>query len=188
MIAAYLRERFRPSVFVPLAVFVAFAASSGRVDIIRLSADACVALLLLLEFRLWDDLADREADASHHPHRVLVKASSAMPWQMGCGALTATNLVICVVRGGASIALPVLLTLHAALAALYALRSGRTIAGDQLLLAKYPAFVVIVAGARAVEWPLPIAAAALALYAAASLYEAWHDPASPVAALLGGRS
>ena len=38
------------------------------------------------------------------------------------------------------------------------------------------------------ESPLPIAAAAAALYAAASLYEAWHDPASPVASLLGGRS
>jgi hypothetical protein len=88
----------------------------------------------------------------------------------------------------ATISLPVLLALHAVLAVLYLTRSRRTIGGDQLLLAKYPAFVLIVAGARVATAPLAVAAGALVVYAAVSLYEAWHDPASPLAALLGGRS
>ena len=188
MIGAYLNERFRPAVFLPLAGFIALAASAGRIDAARLAADAIFALLLLAEFRLWDDLADRDADAVQHPDRVLVKSRSIGAFTLVREGLTATNLMGCVIRTGAHVTLPVLLALHAMLSAWYAVRSRRSIAGDQLLLAKYPAFVVIVAGARGLAEPVPVALAALLVYAAASLYEAWHDPASPVAALLGGRS
>ena len=54
MIAAYLRERFRLAVFVPVSV--AIAASAGGPGLGSLAVDAACALLLLAEFRLRDDL------------------------------------------------------------------------------------------------------------------------------------
>jgi hypothetical protein len=188
MIGSYFRERFRPTLFAPVAACIALAAAGGAFHPLRLTADACFAALLLAEFRLWDDLADRRSDARTHPGRVLVRAQSVRPLIVLCGALFAVNLLICVAMAGSRVSLTVFVSLHAALGVRYAVRSRRTIAGDQLLLAKYPAFVVIVAGARMLDASVPIASAALATYAAASVYEAWHDPASPVAALLGGRS
>jgi 4-hydroxybenzoate polyprenyltransferase len=188
MIAAYLRDRFRPAVFVPVATAIAAAASAGRPGALRLAADVGFALLLLAEFRIRDDLADRDNDAISHPQRVMVRAASVTPFQLLAGSLAAANVLICTVRSGAWIAVPALLALHATLAALYSGRTRRTFAGDQLLLAKYPAFVLILAASRVLESPLPIAVAAGLVYAAASLYEAWHDPASPAAALIGGRS
>ena len=67
-------------------------------------------------------------------------------------------------------------------------RDGRTVVGDQLLLSKYPAFVLILAGERLLSSPLAVLLCAAAVYAAASAYEAWHDPVSPLAHLIGGRS
>jgi hypothetical protein len=188
MIFAYFRERFRPTIFAPLAAGIALAASAGSLEAERLTADACFALVLLAEFRLMDDLADRRADAVAHPGRVLVNERSVRPFFVVCALLGATNLVLCTAIAGTGVSLAVLLVLHAALGMWYAVRSRRTVAGDQLLLAKYPAFIVIVAGARVASAPVAISVGALAVYVMVSLYEAWHDPASPVAAVLGGRS
>lgn len=187
MIAAYLRERFRPFPYLPLAVAIAGAASlSTQIDLSRTAIDTGVALLLLLQFRLWDDLADRGADAPAHPNRVMVRAASVRRFVALCTALAAINLALAL--GSSGLAASTLVVLHAALGLWYVLRSGRSVAGDQLLLAKYPAFVLIVAGDRGLAAPLATAIAATAVYVAASIYEAWHDPASPVASLLGGRS
>jgi hypothetical protein len=187
MIAAYFRERFRLGVFAPLAAGIALAASGGTFDALSFLADTSFALLLLAEFRLLDDLADRRSDGSTHPERVLVKAPRIRSFVGTCALLAGANLAISAVAA-TTVSLPVLLALHAVLAAWYLTRSRRTIGGDQLLLAKYPAFVVIVAGARVATAPMFLAAGALVVYAAVSLYEAWHDPGSPLAALLGGRS
>lgn len=188
MITAYLCERFRPKVFVPLAMVIAAAAAAGSVELARLGFEAAFALLLLAEFRLWDDLADRRADRATHPDRVLVRRASVRRFIALVMALALVNVTIAFVRDGLALSLWTILALHVALALWYARRSGRTLAGDQLLLAKYPAFVVIVAGARTVTDPLTIGLAAGVLYAAVSVYEAWHDPSSPVGLLIGGRS
>lgn len=188
MIAAWLRERFRPVRFVPIAVVIATAASApAPIELWRLWQDSLIVLLLLLQFRLWDDLADRSADAATQPHRVLVKTRSTRPFVALCLALALVNIGLAT-RAESALAVSTLLTLNVALGLWYGLRSRRSITGDQLLLAKYPAFVLIVAAERAVAAPLTSAVAAAAIYSAASIYEAWHDPASPVAAALGGRS
>jgi hypothetical protein len=188
MIAAYCLERLRPVVFVPLAAVVAIAAAGGRYDLARLAVDAIAAALLLAEFRLWDDLADRPADAVAHPRRIIVTAPSTLPFVRLCVTLAVVNLGASIVRDGAGPSLAALILLHAALGAWYSRRTVRTVAGDQLLLAKYPLFVLIVAGARLFSAPMAIALSAAALYVAASVYEAWHDPVSPLGTLIGGRS
>lgn len=184
---SYFRERFPSAIFAPLAAWVAIAASAGDLTIGSFALDACSALLLLAEFRLRDDLADRDADAVAHPQRTLVRATSVRPFIALLIALALLNATVtAAARPTAS--LLILVALHGLFAALYRTRSRRTIFTDQLLLAKYPAFVVIIAGARTAERPFATVVAALVLYAAVSIYEAWHDPASPVSILLGGRS
>lgn len=188
MIAAYLRERFRPGQFGLVAAVIAAAAATGELAPARFLQDAAFSLMLLLQFRVWDDIADREADRLAHPHRVLVAAASPAPLVRLCVALAAANVSIAWIRHEAAIALVVLAALHVSLGAWYALRSRRSTLGDQLLLAKYPAFVAIVGAGRAADAPLPLAFGAAAVYVAASFYEVWHDPASPLAARLGGRT
>lgn len=188
MIRAYLAERFRPAVFLPLAAALAVAAAAGRYDVTRLAVDVLFGLLLLAEFRVWDDLADRGADAVTHPGRVIVRASSTHPFAGLWLALAFVNLVVCAVLRGVGVSMALLVLLHAAFAVWYSRRMSRTIAGDQLLLAKYPAFVLIIAGPRLFASPATVALAAAAIYIGASAYEAWHDPVSPLGAIFGGRS
>ena len=74
---AYWLERFRPVLFVPVAILLAAAVRRRRhrADPRRWTIDIFCALLLLGQFRLWDDLADRERDRAAHPSRVLVGAT-----------------------------------------------------------------------------------------------------------------
>jgi hypothetical protein len=184
MVGAYLAERFSPRIFVPLAVAIAGAASGGTLPAARLSVDTTFALLLLAQFRSWDDLADRGRDAVSHPERVLVRATSVAPIVGFSGGLAILNICLAIQRDASGIAVAVLVALVSALGAWYSLRTGRTIAGDHLLLSKYPAMVIVVAGGRILNAPVQILCAALAVHFAACLYEIWHDPASPLS--IGG--
>lgn len=184
MVAAYLAERFGVRLFLPLAVVIAIAAAGGTLSLSGVAFDTLFALLLLAQFRSWDDLADRTRDAVSHPGRVLVRATSIAPVVAFSGALAIVNICVAVQRDGSGVAVAVLALLTGALGAWYALRSSRTAAGDHLLLSKYPAMVVVVAGHRVMEAPAQIVGAALALYLVVCVYEVWHDPASPLS--IGG--
>jgi len=185
MVGAYLAERFSPRIFVPTAVAIAGAASGGALSGSRIFGDAAFALLLLAQFRSWDDLADRGRDAVSHPERVLVRATSNAPIVAFSGVLAILNICLAIQRDATGIALAVLVALISALGAWYSLRTGRTTAGDHLLLSKYPAMVIVVAGDRVLNAPVQILCAALVVHFAACLYEGWHDPASPLS--IGGQ-
>jgi hypothetical protein len=184
MVGPYLAERFSPRVFIPMAVAIAGAASGGALSGARLGLDAAFALLLLAQFRSWDDLADRGHDAVSHPDRVLVRAVSTAPIVAFSGGLAILNICLAIERDDSGIAVVVLVALIGVLGAWYSHRTGRTAAGDHLLLSKYPAMVIVVAGARILNAPVQILCAALALHFAVCLYEVWHDPASPLS--IGG--
>jgi hypothetical protein len=163
---------------------IAVAASAGSVSFDSTGGDAVFALLLLAQFRSWDDLADRGHDAVAHPERVVVRAASIAPLVAFSGGLAIINICLAVLRDGTGVAVVVLATLITILGAWYSLRRGRTVAGDSLLLSKYPAMVVVVAGGRVLNTPLPILVPAAALYVVVCAYEVWHDPASPL--FIGG--
>lgn len=184
MVGAYLAERFRPRIFFMAAVAIGVAAAGGTLSGARLCLDATFALLLLAQFRSWDDLADRGRDAVSHPERVLVRATSIAPIVAFSGVLAILNIYLAIQRDASGIAVAVLVALIGALGAWYSRRTGRTVAGDQLLLSKYPAMVIVVAGDRILGAPVQILCAALAIHFAACLYEVWHDPASPLS--IGG--
>jgi hypothetical protein len=172
----YWAERFPPLVFVPAAVLIALAARPG--DLPGL-ADVARALLLLGQFRLWDDLADRERDRHAHPERLLVRAGRATPFAIVCGMLGAINIAIAAYVDGLAAAV-FLLLLNAAAAAWYTWRPARrTAAGDLTLLSKYPAFVMVLASGSSAPSSHVFLTAGL-IYGCACAFEIWHDAAGPL--------
>ena len=174
MVTAYLRERFHLRLFAPLALAIALVAAASGAHWATVVVDAGFALLLLAQFRLWDDLADRPRDAVTHPDRVLVRAGEVTPAIGFCGALAVLNICLAVWRDGMSVA--ILGGLNLAAGAWYLSASSRDPVYVPVLLTKYPAFVFVVAGGRLAEAPLPVVAGAAALYVVVCAYEAWHDP------------
>src|SRR5260221_12747652 len=80
---AYLRERYASPVFVLLAALLAATGhviSPGAVALILLARSFVIAFLLVLAFRIGDDLADATRDRVSHPDRVLVRAKSRRPF------------------------------------------------------------------------------------------------------------
>lgn len=186
MIAAYLRERFTLRLFVPVALFIGLATASTGQRWETLGLDAGYALLLLVQFRVWDDLADRSRDAVSHPERVLVRAPEVTPLIAFCGALAVLNICLAVWRDASGLAVSVLALLNLALGAWYFSRSHRRSSSEDparllAFLAKYPTILFVVAGARVTLNPLQTVSAALLLYVGVCAYEAWHDPTSPLA-------
>lgn len=124
---------------------------------------AAAAALFILAFRLWDDLADLEHDRLRHPGRVLLRTPDLRSFQVAQWALLALlALSLAGLAGGTRSALFLLLV--AAFLANYRLSSGRPALRPMraaLVLAKYPAFILLTA-----EQP----GAPLALGAAAAAY------------------
>jgi hypothetical protein len=188
MLIAFLRERFHLRLYAPLALAIAAGAWTPAGTWTSYALDAGFALLLLAQFRIWDDLADRSVDAIAHPGRVLVRATSVTQVIAFCGALAVLNICLAVARDGSGIAVAVLAALDAVLGTWYLARTSRSAAGEHLLLAKYPAMVVIVAGARLFDVPVQVLATASVLYLTVCAYEVWHDPAGPLGLSIGGQS
>lgn len=183
MLTAYLAERLPLTVFLPVAAILAFAGSAARWPGLGAFAAATgFALLLVAQFRMWDDLADRDRDAVTKPHRVLQRSGAILPVAIAAVVLGAANCIVVAWRHEALLSVGILLGLNAGMALWYARRGARNAAGDHLLLAKYPVFVVILAGPSiAAAMPARMLLAMATVYLGACVYEAWHDPSSPLA-------
>jgi 4-hydroxybenzoate polyprenyltransferase len=174
----YWFERLRPRVTVPLAMLIALAAGGkGPFDASRWAVDSLCALLLIAQFRLWDDLADREADRIAHPDRVLARSERNGPFVTACLALALANLAIAAVRGWPGTV--TLLALNVAAASFYAWRpEHRTVVSDLALSSKYPAFVCVLA-AETASLPYVTLAAGL-IYVLVCAFEIWDDETAPL--------
>jgi hypothetical protein len=178
MFTEYLCERFRPPVFGTAAIGVVAAASwasSAKPSVMTLGFAILLASLLLLQFRLWDDLEDRERDSSIHAERTLVRAPAA-PFHRTLSCLALANLAAGVYAGWSTAA--GIAGLDFAFYVAYRFARGHI--GDavwrfSILLSKYPAFVVLTATVLGPPRVSRLAAASLAAYAAAYAYEALHD-------------
>jgi hypothetical protein len=214
MLLAYRRERLPVRLIAPLSAGLALASAPAARAFtgLTLLQDAGLMALMLAQFRLWDDLADRARDADAHPDRVLVRAAiaqlrsggapqasppslrargrrfapaslrpslaTATPhFAVGLAAILAASVLALVYPHTAGALL--FLVVNALAAAWYAQRGSRSTLGDHIVLAKYPAFVTVVALARGIDRPLFLLASATAVYFAACVYEVVHDPAAP---------
>jgi hypothetical protein len=187
MLTAYLGERFKPRIFGPAAVVhtaAAVWAVGGGVEAIAVAATLGLAVVLLLQFRLWDDLQDLERDRCLHPERVLVRANPA-PFRFACALLASANIALLVIagsRGGAQILAGLDLFFWLAYGPLRPRFSDR-IWRFQILLLKYPAFVCLLATALGASIRIRPLVAAVAVYLCACAYEALHDRHIPLRAI-----
>ncbi len=104
---------------------------------------ALLCALLILAFRLWDDLADREYDASHHPERVLPRSRNLRPfWQVLL--LLQCLLLALLLYWGSVLQIGLYLALNAILAVLYFNRLAHLRRlRSQCVLLKYPVFLYL---------------------------------------------
>jgi hypothetical protein len=203
MVFQYFRERLPLHVFGPIAAALALPAQAAApFEAGRFIADTAFAFLLLAQFRLWDDLVDRDADAQRHPDRALVRARSISGPVALCVALGVLNAVVVWQRQRALIGAPLLGVVTAALMCVYSpafwlrasAKQARSTPGlegqrwqpalkDLLRLSKYPAFVMLVAVGRLGNSLQLASSAAVAAYAAACAYELWHDDTTTLRSL-----
>src|SRR5262245_29463596 len=183
-IAAYLRERYDSRRFVPLALVlgvVGTIAAGSRLDSPpALIQSVVVSYLLVLAFRVWDDLEDRERDRRLHPVRVLTRSGSMVPWLclIACSlSLSATLMALGprpVERFGLVAAGGVVLF------AWYRLRrliDASPLVGMSVIFAKYPLIAYVAAPPSQPVSPLTTALSLLGLYAALCTYELVDDTA-----------
>lgn len=168
-LGAWRATRFPWLRFIPLAAFLVWAAWAGSAaSLASIGAAFAIAAALLAQFRLWDDLVDRERDRKAHPERVLARAESSAPFERCAWTLGAANAIALAWTGGVT-ALAGFLLLCAAAALWYRLHRGRGSLHALVLHLKYPAFVVLIAPPGAA----PAAGAGLA-YAALIGFELLH--------------
>jgi len=184
-IAAYFRERFPLMLFGPVCLLLTAAAawSAASVTAPRLATALLLGILLVVQFRLWDDLEDRARDRVAHPARVLVNAADE-PFRI---LLFVLMLAASAVSAQQPSALAATLALNGACWCAYRVARPRvTAAGWRfgLLLLKYPGFVAVLAMSLGDAIPARLAVAAAMSYVCASGYELLHD--SP--ARIGGAS
>jgi 4-hydroxybenzoate polyprenyltransferase len=145
LLAAYLRQRTRLALLAPLSIVLALASclfvapwsASVRAVVIA----ALEALGLILAFRIWDDVEDRESDRVRHPDRVLVSASTTAPFQLLAFALALTSLLPLTTLAFAFRRLAAIGLATAMLAVWYGARSTdnrRHALGEHILATKYP--------------------------------------------------
>jgi hypothetical protein len=170
----YWIERFHPGIFLPAAAVVAVAAQAGRaVAPSRLALDTALALLLIAQFRLWDDLADRSYDRETHPERLLANTDRIAPFVITIIGLAVINgAAIAWWRGAGQVV--ALILLNAGVAGWYSCRPvSRTRLTSLAVLLKYPAIVFVLAERS--SSPAGLALSLTCTYLAACAYEVWHD-------------
>jgi 4-hydroxybenzoate polyprenyltransferase len=167
---------------VVLAAIVAGGGWPGRGPF---APDAALAVALVIAFRIFDDVMDRERDRMKHPERVVVRAGSTAPLRQA-GWLLAIGAMATLWRLGSHASVALLVTYVVILSVSYAVRGPRSAAADRILLLKYGVFTLVlmdVAAASSMRGQVAAAAA----FAAACIYEWWHDAESPVFSFGGSR-
>jgi hypothetical protein len=184
LVVAYARERLPLRRYVPLSLLIAVAALTGDVNTGpgRLACGAGMALGLLFQFRLWDDLADLPRDRVEHPGRVLSGAPAPAIERMRAVLRLCTVFNAVVI--GALAPFPGHVAVFLAVSGFFLLWYGfargalpSAASSSLVVLVKYPVFVYHVGGAPAgIDGAWHRALAAALVYLSFCVYEVLHDP------------
>jgi 4-hydroxybenzoate polyprenyltransferase len=177
--ASYLTTRLPASRFGPLAIALVLASLTGESvpTLGTLLQRLLLATSLIVQFRIWDDLADRQRDRDRHPERILPAARRLGPFH--------GLWVVAAAAAGALLALGPCPAWRLSVYGLFGLALGlwytagrrrwtQSLLHYHVVLAKYPVFVYLIGGGTA--RPLPRVLAALSVYLALCAYEVLHDP------------
>ena len=183
LLVAYLRQRVRGRLFVPLALVLAFGgwcltpAVGFQLEPFALAS--AQAFLLVLAFRVWDDLEDRDADRARHPNRVMEQSRQTAPFVALIGVLTAAVLSSLLRMADP---LERIIALAAAVGVLSLWYSARRSEnwnrriGSHVVLLKYPLIAYTVAPVIPAAGSLRPVAILVALYLLVCVYEYVDDP------------
>jgi 4-hydroxybenzoate polyprenyltransferase len=176
---AYVRTRLPAARFGPLALALVLASLAGEPipGPGALLRRLVLAASLILQFRIWDDLADRERDRQRHPDRILPAARGLEPFHALWGGASALTVGLLATGPWPARRLAVYGALGLGLGAWYLAGRARwtqPVLHYHVVLAKYPVFVYLLGGDTA--RPLPRLLAALAVYLALCAWEVIHDP------------
>ena len=143
LLASYIQTRFPVARYVPLSVFLAAAglAPVSPVHPWQWIFSTILAFSLLLQLRIWDDIADRDHDREMYPNRVLCQIEDLQPFIVAVFGLFVLNgALILIYHGG--IAKPlVYLAFCSFFLAWYRFRSGvvrGSVVHSLCILLKYP--------------------------------------------------
>jgi 4-hydroxybenzoate polyprenyltransferase len=179
-LARYTRTRVPAKIYLPLALFLCTAAlADGQpMEPINLTLAFALAVSLLFQFRLWDDLSDREFDRLDHPERVLVKTSAVIFFWALVFAAFLLNFTLIAALTGPRWRLEAFMFLNVASLLWYPwLRKlcRNEIAGSHVVLGKYPIFIYLLSGESAATSSVRLALAMLLVYLCFCVYELLHD-------------
>lgn len=176
VIARYLRERARPTALAALSLVMAGAGwashDATRMTVVGFALAALASFVLVLSFRVWDDVEDGAYDAARHPSRITVIVRTAAPLRRLACALFVLGASLILATPNAALRLCVLCVSALLLAVWYRARSPsqRGLANAHVVLLKYP----VIAFAAAPVTPSLTALAAL--YLGLCVHEVAHDP------------
>ena len=172
-VPSYWRERFPWRIFLPVIVFLAVPSLLSAGEASRL-AILLLLLLLVFQFRLWDDLGDVETDRIEFPERVLSRRRSVAPFYWLWLAVAVGVVVL--LWGHRPLLVCYLVTVTAFLLWYRWLSShAPSVLRYHVVAVKYPIFVYIAAGLSS-ESRGPLLAATMALvYLTFVVYEPLHD-------------
>jgi hypothetical protein len=176
LILRYFKERFNVCLFIPLSVFLAIGSETSVLnftDKFDIFIRAASALLLLLWFRLWDDLCSREKDKKAVPDRITVDPhNSKVLWKWFFILFFMSLFLVYALHHATMLLVTIVLAMLFVL--FYALRNRlNQIIFDLLILIKYPiiAFVVSSENTPFQDKIFPL----LMIYLILVVYEVFHD-------------
>ena len=149
LLSRYLGTRLPMRELVPLAVFLG-AAGLGATAPAQVSSSimaVILAMTLILQFRIWDDIADRDQDRVNHPGRVISIAKNINPVITFSGILFSINGLVLVWLHSSALKPMVYLALCIFILAWYRFRPVRfatSLLNSYLVLLKYPVIVWLI--------------------------------------------
>lgn len=155
------------------------ALAGGRpVDPLRLTIAFGLACSLVYQFRLWDDISDRERDRLDHPERVLSTTTSVTSFRSLVSVAFLLNLALITVLSGPRWRLEAFMLLNGAFLLWYRwLRQlwRNEIASSHVVVSKYPVFVYLLSGEPSRASGVHLLLAMLLVYFCFCVYELLHD-------------
>ena len=176
----YQKTRIPWVIFAPLAFFLCVASATGRwpFDAAAWCLNWVIALCLVVQFRLWDDLVDVESDRLIHPGRVLCHTKSHQVFWGILGLLLMLNSVM-IASFKSSYSLGVFLILNVSYLTWYSnLRKviSNMVVSHSIVLAKYPVFVFLLSGSHSdARAGLPLSYGMVVTFLCFFAYELQHD-------------
>ena len=174
----YRRERLSVGLVLTVAVLLMLAGMtvSARFDAATIGWNVVLAALLVIQFRLWDDLIDIDIDRSQYPDRVLCQMESTTQFWLGMQLLFAINCAAIGFSKSWTEAM-IFVAMNAVFFVWYhaVRRYFSRFLNVMFVLAKYPAFTLVIADAPALKNKTSVIISMAVVYAGACLYEILHN-------------